>query len=84
MPQLAADYYYTECGTGKTALHSTKGNWCVDYITFVNTSQRSNGFDITADVSKWQGSGLHTIYVYLKKPSGEQVSASSLTLEYLK
>ena|SRR5437899_1294728 len=43
-----------------------------------------NIIEKTADVSKWQGTGLHTIYVYLTKPSGEQVSVSSLTLEYLK
>jgi uncharacterized protein YkwD len=84
LPQLTGDSYYPECGAGKTTLHSTKGDWCVDYTTYVNNSQLPNGIDITSDVSKWQGAGLHTIYVYLKKPDGKQVSVSSVTLEYLK
>jgi len=84
LPQLTGNYYYTECGTGKTTLHSTKGDWCVDYTTFVNTSSFHNRIDIMSDVSKWQGTGLHTIYVSLKKPNGEQVSVSSMTLEYMR
>ena len=82
VPQLGAGYYYPECAKGKTTISSSTGQQCIDYTTFVNTS--SNGIDISVDVSKWMGSGLHTIYVDLKKPNGEQVGATSLTLEYLK
>jgi hypothetical protein len=42
------------------------------------------GVDISPDVSKWLGPGLHTIYFTLKKQNGEQAYTSSFTLEYLK
>lgn len=82
VPKLGGSYYYTECAAGKMTISSSTGQQCIDYTTFVNTS--SNGIDISVDVSKWMGSGLHTIYVDLKKPNGEQVGCTSLTLEYLK
>jgi uncharacterized protein YkwD len=83
VPQLTGGYYYPECAAGKTTISSKNGQQCIDYTTFVNTSS-TNGIDISVDASKWMGSGIHTIYVGLKKANGDQVSATSLTLEYLK
>ena len=83
LPQLTGSYYYPECASGKTTISSTNGQQCINYTTFVNTSSGSNGVDISVDVSKWMGAGLHTIYLDLKKKSDGQVSATSLTLEYL-
>ncbi|HMK33169.1 MAG TPA: CAP domain-containing protein [Nitrosopumilaceae archaeon] len=82
VPKLGVGYYYPECDKGKITISSSNGQQCIEYTTFENTS--SSGIDISVDVSKWMGSGLHTIYVYLKKPNSEQVGATSLTLEYLK
>lgn len=84
LPRPAAHSHYPECSQGKAILDTTKGEVCVDYVTYSNISIVPNGFDVSPDVSKWTGSGLHTIYVVLKKPSGKQVDASSITLEYLK
>src|SRR5437660_5421955 len=83
VPQLSGGYYYQDCAPGKMTISSNTGQQCIDYATFVNTSS-NNGMDVSVDVSKWSGSGLHTIYVNLAKPNGGQVSSTSLTLEYLK
>jgi hypothetical protein len=64
-------------------LDTTKGEKCVDYVTFTNISTTLKGIDISPNISKWSGPGLHTIYVSLKKQNGEQVYASSVTMEYL-
>lgn len=84
LPRPAAHSHYPECAQGKAILDTTKGEVCVDYTTYTNISTIPNGIDITANVSKWTEPGLHTIYVVLKKQSGKQVDASSITLEYLK
>lgn len=84
LPRPAADSHYPECSKGKAILDTTQGERCVDYVTFTNISTILKGFDISPDVSKWNGSGLHTIYFTLKKQNGEQVNTSSITLEYLK
>jgi Cysteine-rich secretory protein family len=83
LPRLASDSHYPECSKGKAILDTTKGEKCVDYVTFTNISTILKGIDISPNVSKWMSPGLHTIYVSLKKQNGEQVYASSVTLEYL-
>jgi len=49
-----------------------------------NTSNAADEMDMTVNVSKWIGSGIHTIYIQLKKANGDETSSSSLTMEYLK
>ena len=83
LPRPAVGSHYPECSPGKAILDTTKGEICVDYVTFTNISTVLKGIDISPNVSKWMGSGLHTMYVSLKKQNGEQVYASSVTLEYL-
>jgi uncharacterized protein YkwD len=83
LPRPAAGSHYPECSQGKAILDTTKGEKCVDYVTFTNISTTLKGIDISPNISKWTGPGLHTIYVTLKKQNGEQVYASSVTLEYL-
>lgn len=83
LPRPAAGSHYPECSPGKAILDTTKGETCVDYVTFTNISTVLKGIDISPNVSKWMGPGLHTMYVSLKKQNGEQVYASSVTLEYL-
>ncbi len=84
LPRPSAYSHYPECSHGRAILDTSKGEVCVDYVTYSNISTVPNGIDISPDVSKWSGSGLHTIYVILKKPNGKQIDASSITLEYLK
>jgi hypothetical protein len=84
LPRPGADSHYPECSKGKAILDTTKGEVCVDYVTYTNISTEPLGIDISSDVSKWIGSGLHTFYVTLKKQDGKQVETSSVTLEYLK
>jgi len=84
LPQPAVNTYYPECSEGKAILQTTKGKLCEDYITYSNVSTAPNGIDITLDVSKWMGQGLHTVYVTLQTPNGVQVDTTSLTLEYMK
>ncbi|VVC05999.1 Uncharacterised protein [uncultured archaeon] len=84
LPQPASDSHYPECSQGKAILQTTKGKQCVDYVTYSNISTIPNGIDILPDVSKWMGSGLHTVYVTLKNQNDDLVDASSMTLEYLK
>ena len=83
LPRPAVGSHYPECSPGKAILDTTKGETCVDYVTFTNISTTLKGIDISPNVSKWMGQGLHTVYVSLKKQNGEQVYASSVTLEYL-
>ena len=83
LPRPAVGSHYPECSPGKAILDTTKGETCVDYVTFTNISTVLKGIDISPNVSKWMGPGLHTLYVSLKKQNGEQVYASSVTLEYL-
>ena len=84
LPQPDSDTHYPECSQGKAILQTTKGTLCEDYVTYSNISIIPNGIDISPDVSKWMGSGLHTVYVTLKSQNGDQVDTSSMTLEYLK
>ncbi|HEX5457454.1 MAG TPA: CAP domain-containing protein [Candidatus Nitrosotalea sp.] len=83
LPRPAVGSHYPECSPGKAILDTTKGETCVDYVTFTNISTALKGIDISPNISKWMGPGLHTIYMTLKKQNGEQVYASSVTLEYL-
>jgi uncharacterized protein YkwD len=83
LPRPAVGTHYPECSQGKAILDTTKGEKCVDYVTFTNISTVLKGFDISPNVSKWLGPGLHTIYFALKKQNGQQVYGSSVTLEYL-
>ena len=83
-PKLSPGYYYTECSPGKIEIQSNSEKNCVDYITFENTSNAADEMDMTVNVSKWMGSGIHTIYIQLKKANGDETSSSSLTMEYLK
>ena len=84
LPPPASDTYYPECSQGKAILQTTKGKLCVDYVTYSNISTIPNGIDISPDVSKWMGSGLHTVYVTLKNQKDNLVDTSSLTLEYVR
>ncbi len=84
LPRPAAHSHYPECSQGKAILDTSKGEVCVDYVIYSNISTVPNGIDISPNISKWIGPGLHTIYVILKKPNGKQVDATSVTLEYLK
>ncbi len=83
LPRAAEGTHYPECSQGKAILDTTKGEKCVDYVIFTNISTTLKGIDISPNISKWIDPGLHTIYVSLKKQNGEQVYASSVTLEYL-
>ncbi len=83
LPRPAAHSHYPECSQGRAILDTSKGEVCVDYVIYSNISTIPNGIDISPNISKWIGPGLHTIYVILKKPNGKQVDASSITLEYL-
>ncbi len=83
LPRPTVGTHYPECSQGMAILDTTKGEKCVDYVTFTNISTALKGIDISPNISKWMGPGLHTIYVSLKKQNGEQVYASSVTLEYL-
>ena len=83
LPRPAEGSHYPECANGMAILDTTKGEKCVDYVTFTNISTTLKGIDISPNISKWVGPGLHTIYVSLKKQNGEQVYASSVTMEYL-
>ena len=77
--------YYTECSPGKiTWIFKIGEKICLDYTTYRNVSSTPGGIDIAVDVSKWMGPGLHTIYVFLKKPNGDYAVATSVTLEYLR
>ncbi|HYL65497.1 MAG TPA: CAP domain-containing protein [Candidatus Limnocylindrales bacterium] len=84
LPRPAADSHYPECTQGKAILDTTKGEVCVDYVTYTNISTIPNGIDISPSISKWIGPGLHTVYVSLEKQNGDRVDTSSITLEYLK
>lgn len=84
LPQPASNTYYPECSQGKALLQTTKGRLCEDYVTYSNVSTIPNGIDISPDVSKWRGSGLHTVYVTMKNQQGIMVDTLSLTLEYMK
>lgn len=86
MPKLTGGYYYPECSPGKTTVTSSDGSSeCLDYATYDNNPTNPNAINVAVDVSKWTNSdGLHTIYVNLKDSNGNLVSATSLTLEYLK
>ena len=83
LPLPASDTHYPECSSGKAMLQTSKGMLCEDYVTYSNISTSSNGIDIMADVSKWAGPGLHTVYVTLKNQNDVPVDSSSLTMEYL-
>ena len=61
----------------------TMDDFCMQCIT-ENTSNAADEMDMTVNVSKWIGSGIHTIYIQLKKANGDETSSSSLTMEYLK
>lgn len=84
LPRPAANSHYPECSKGKAIMDTTKGEVCVDYVTFTNISTIPNGIDISPNISKWTNPGLHTVYVVLKKQNGMEVDATSITLEYLK
>lgn len=84
LPQPASNTYYPECSQGMAALQTSKGRLCEDYVTYSNVSTIPNGIDISPDVSKWMGPGLHTVYVTLKNQNNILVDATSITLEYLK
>lgn len=83
LPRAAEGSHYPECAKDMAILDTTKGEKCVDYVTFTNISTSLKGIDISPNISKWLSPGLHTIYVSLKKQNGEQVYASSVTMEYL-
>ena len=84
LPQPASGTHYPECSQGEAILQTTKGKLCEDYVTYSNVSTTPNGIDISPDVSKWMGSGLHTVYVTLKNQNDVPIDATSMTLEYLK
>ncbi len=84
LPQPASDMHYPECSEGKALLQTSKGMLCQDYVTYSNVSTIPNGIDISPDVSKWMGSGLHTVYVTLKDQKDIPIDTTSMTLEYLK
>ncbi len=77
---------YEECGVGKIRVtNSRSGVNCIDYATFDNKNKDSSGIDVSVDVSKWLAKDeLHTLYVILNYVNGDQVAATSVTLEYLK
>ncbi|MBI3639536.1 MAG: CAP domain-containing protein [Thaumarchaeota archaeon] len=77
---------YVECSVGKIQLDTSDGQKkCVDYILY-NNSPVSNSINMVLDLSKWlsQGGSLHTLYVTLLDKNGNQVEATSITLEDLK
>ncbi|MGI0027574.1 MAG: hypothetical protein ACREAD_07000, partial [Nitrosopumilaceae archaeon] len=76
--------HYPECSQGKAILQTTKGKLCEDYVTYSNISTIPNGIDVSPDVSKWIGPGLHTVYVTIKNQNDIPIDSSSITLEYLK
>jgi len=83
-PKLSPGYYYPECSTDKIEIQSNNEKNCIDYTTFENRGNAASEMDMIVNVSKWMGSGIHTIYIQLKKANGDETSSSSLTLEYLK
>lgn len=79
------NHFYKECSPAKITVISNGTSKCVDYVIFDNKSSYPNGIDISVDVSKWVGNnGLHTVYLSLNDPKGNEVQVTSLTLEYLK
>ncbi|HET6458127.1 MAG TPA: CAP domain-containing protein [Nitrosopumilaceae archaeon] len=77
---------YVECSPGKIQLVTSDGQkQCVDYTLYDNSGV-PNSIDVVLDLSKWlsQSGSLHTLYVTLIDKNGNQVQATSITLEDLK
>lgn len=77
---------YVECSPGKIQLVTSDGKkQCVDYIMYDNLPV-PNSIDMILDLSKWlsQSGSLHNLYVTLNDKNGNQVQATSITLEDLK
>jgi len=86
VPKPQDNSSYAECSQGKLKTTLSDGTSdCIDYTTFTNNPNSVNSINMIVDMSKWIGKGgLHTIYLDLKDKSGNDVLATSLTLEYLK
>ncbi|MGI0089909.1 MAG: hypothetical protein ACREAF_06160, partial [Nitrosopumilaceae archaeon] len=82
----SASNHYEECDVGKIRVTNNRsGENCIDYTTFDNKIRDSGDIDVSVDVSKWLAKDeLHTLYVILNYANGDQVAATSVTLEYLK
>lgn len=80
-PQLFE--YFEECDKGKITILSNQKELCVPYATFGKINE-DNTFEIAVDMSNLVDDfSIHTIYINLKNKNGENVIATSLTLEYL-
>lgn len=86
VPDLGSNMHYQECYSGKIAVSTTNGeNLCLDYITVTSITNSQSHVAFTADMTRFMTIGeLHTIYFMIKDQNGNKVSATSLTLEYLK
>ena len=78
--------YYVECSAGKIQLDLSGGEKkCAEYTMYDNSGV-PNTINMVVDLSKWlsQNGSLHTLYVTLLDKNGNQVEATSITLEDLK
>jgi uncharacterized protein YkwD len=75
--------FYEECEDGKIELKSKDDSYCISYATYDKIS--GSNFEIKADISKWINQpGLYTMYVNLEDPAGRIISATSLTLDFIR
>jgi cysteine-rich secretory family protein len=77
---------YVECSPGKIQIDMSGGQkQCVDYVMYDNLPVPYT-IGMVLDLSKWlsQSESLHTLYVTLIDKNGNQVEATSITLEDLK
>ncbi len=77
---------YQECGRGMLLV--TDGFWdrdCVKYAVFDRTNDDPGVINVSVDVSKFlTPEKIHTLYIILKNETYDDITATSLTLEYLK
>ena len=75
--------FYEECQKDKILVSSKSQEWCIPYETY-GKIDKDNKIELAVDVSKLLNpNGIHTIYINLENPNGDNVVATSLTLEYL-
>jgi len=75
--------FYEECQKDKILISSNSQEWCVPYATFGKINGK-NKIDISVDMSNLLNpNSIHTIYINLENHKGDNVVATSITLEYL-
>ena len=83
VPEPELFEFYKECQKDKISIGSKGKELCLPYEKFGRIND-DNSFEFAMDISELlDDNGIHTIYVNLENQNGENVIATSITLEYL-